>query len=433
MRPLPVPKHKASGRSRGHKPAASRRRRKRPAVPGRGRRKTKRGQGSGGERQPGASGAGCGPSRQGMPGPVRPSPGGASIRIAAVTGGGARPGRRARRGAALQHCRSPLLPRSLLRPPPPLGSGGPARGTHRPRRAPLPPARGIHRRRARLPGGATSERLLRSGSAAAGEGCAPTGGVLWLVSSWRSPTPRGWRDRPAPSGHSLSCPPVPAPPLLSRGSSRKPPPVLLPPSPSVWPCRQPRRGAWPRVGQPRSSRVPARALGLVPRVAGTATESGQGCRVLCRAARPQDRPSPMAPCPRPSGYLRCPRGGRKAVTSPASPVHREAKPGTALRHPPLGDSGPGRGASPPVTGSCRDSGCRDPRVLRARGAKGSEAVPVEGAGGGRASQDRLRCQVQSAGGGRERGHGSRGLPPRHNGGPFPRLPLCLCFGKTPAR
>lgn len=81
--------------------------------PGRGRRKTKRGRGSGGERQPGASGAGCGPTGQGMPGPVRPSPGGASIRIAAVTGGGARPGRRARRGAALQHCRSPLLPRSF--------------------------------------------------------------------------------------------------------------------------------------------------------------------------------------------------------------------------------------------------------------------------------------------------------------------------------
>ncbi|XP_054372878.1 collagen alpha-2(I) chain-like [Molothrus ater] len=119
--------------------------------PGRGGRKTKRGRGSGGERQPGASGAGCGPSRQGMAGPVRPSPGGASIRIAAVTGGGARPGRRARRGAALQHCRSPLLPRSFsaLRrrsaPEAQLGPRtGPAALRSHSRRAghPSPPGRG---------------------------------------------------------------------------------------------------------------------------------------------------------------------------------------------------------------------------------------------------------------------------------------------------
>lgn len=264
-------------RSRGHKPGWVPPQEETSRGPGRGRTKTKRGRGSGREGQPGWSGAGCGPSRQGMPGPVRPSPGGASIRIAAVTGGGARPGRRARRGAALQHCRSPLLPRSLLRPPPPLGSGGPAQGTHRPRRAPLPLARGICRRRAGV------SRAAPHPSASPEPGMQP----------WRRDVhpPAGFCGRCQPGSHQpragggtghprrgIACPARSSPRRQCWPAVR---PDRLPP----FPCHPPRRSvhAISPDGAPRLAWAkrcphgfPARALGLVPRAAGTATETGQG-------------------------------------------------------------------------------------------------------------------------------------------------------------
>lgn len=314
---------------------------------------------------------------------------------------------------------SPLL----LRPPPPLGSGGPARGTHRPRHAPLPLARGIRGRRAGVP------RLVphpepgmppRAGSAAVGQGRAPTGGVPWLVSTRRSSAPRGWRDRPPPSGHSLSCPPVPA---LSHGSSRPPPSVPLPPSPAVWPCRKPRRDARPRVGQALSPRVSREGAWAGP--------AGSRDRHRARARLKGAVPGGTAPprtlrggtVPSVVRALALPMGWAEGGDQPRvpAPSGREAGKGILLLGP-----APGTRCQPRVPGSCMDPGSRDPRVPRAR--RAARRSRWEGAGGGRASRDRPRCQVRRGGGGRERGHGARGASAPAQRGSVPKAPaLCLLW------
>nr|XP_054501383.1 basic proline-rich protein-like [Agelaius phoeniceus] len=211
----------------------------------------------------------------------------------------------------------------------------------------------------------------RARSAAVGRGRAPTGGVPWLVSTRRSSAPRGWRDRPPPSGHSLSRPPGPAPPALSRGSSRPPPPVPPPPSPAVWPCRKPRRGARARVGRAPSPRVSregawagpagsrdrhrarARLKGAVP--GGTAPRRTLPDGTVPSAVRARALPVGWAEggdqprVPAPSG-----RGAGKGILL-LGPAARDAVPAPCHRllHGP---------------GQSRPSG--------AAGAKGSEAIPV---------------------------------------------------------
>lgn len=255
-----------------------------------------------------------------------------------------------------------------------------------------------------------------------GEGRAPTGGVLWLVSTQRSSTPRGWRDRPPPSGTSLSRPPVPAPPVLSRGSSRPPPSVPPPPSSAVWPCRKPRRGARPRVGGPLSPQVSREGAWVGPAVSRDRHRDRARLKGALPGGTAPRRTLPDGTVPSAVRALALPMGWAEGSDRPRVPGPSGREAGTALRHPPLGARGPGLGASPTGQGPARIRAVTTLGCCGRGARRGERRSRWEGAGGGRASRDQPRCQVRRGGGGRERGHGSRGASAPAQRGPVPKAP-----------
>lgn len=237
--------------------------------PGRSGRKTKPGRESRGGPRRGVVPAAGGPAAPGLPSPgrpgsARPAGGGAALTPALQQRRAAERSRAAGlgslRSAALQHCRSPLLPRALLLPPPPFGSGSAARGAGRPRRALLLLARvtGPGNDRA-VPG-----TLPWGGGHAATVLCPlPTGDVS--VTGYRWPQ-REWRERPVPSGQPPSRPPVPEPPGAAPA-----------PRPDTRNLPRPRgAGGAVRPDGPPVSRGPGTARSRPPGLPGTTSGAWSG-------------------------------------------------------------------------------------------------------------------------------------------------------------
>lgn len=347
-----------------------------------------------------------------MPGPVRPSPGGA-FPSALPQCRAAERGRAGGLGAAL-HCSTagaPSFPApfsALRRRSAPEAQPGARTG---------PAALRSHSHGA----SATSDRRSRSGNAAVGEGRAPTAGVSWPVST-RAHQPRtgGGTGRPR---RGIRCPARPAPRRQRCPAVR---PGHLPP----FPCHPPRRSghAVSPDGAPGLAwashcphRVPARAFGLVPGEPGPPPRPGKAEGAVPGGTAPlRTRPHGTVP-----PALRAPAlpmgwaegGDQRGVPGPWGREDGNRAPASSTW-----GQRPGARCQPRVTGSCWGSGSHDPRVLRAGGAKGSGAIPV--------GRSRRWPRVPGpaplpggrAGGDRERGHGAGAASAPAQRGPVPKAP-----------